>query len=387
MENNLVNNSINEENTNEDVHGETNDTEMGVNVVSGDVAEDNADGIPGTAQIRKLGTILSSMELLELSAKLAEGGYDKKLFSLLSRVYGDKKHFTGKVEAEIIENEMKEKVQRIIASNIPTELKMQTFTSFRLPVELLPEKEVVSSWIRDCSVKRQNIAVYFLADYPIAVRQYEDIIGNKAILKAYLKEAKQLELIHLFAEIFVREEKEFITGAIRMLAYEKRHFKYPELSEIKKLTQIAFDSKQVFFTTKLMYCVTFNVPRECLPDSKELYDILKICINYDEKSTKEFSQKYDFHFNSSPEAMCKYYLGNKKSQKEKTLVSKFAANLVNVEDEVTKSKLLHFAFKRGGLFRMYAGCMQDGGVNEEKQKRFRYTEEQIAWVKTLPGLK
>ena len=52
-----------------------------------------------------------------------------------------------------------------------------------------------------------------------------------------------------------------------------------------------------------------------------------------------------------------------------------------------RRKLIHGAFKRGGLFRMYAGCMQDGKVDEVKQKRFRYTDEQIAWVKTLPGLK
>jgi hypothetical protein len=39
------------------------------------------------------------------------------------------------------------------------------------------------------------------------------------------------------------------------------------------------------------------------------------------------------------------------------------------------------------MFRLYAGCMQDGYVNEEKQRKFHYSEEQIKWVETLPGLK
>lgn len=338
--------------------------------------------IPGTAQIRKLGTLLTAMELLELSAKLAEEGYEKKLFSLLSRVYSDKKHFD-----EQYQEGMEVFVNKILTSAMPSELKMQTFTSFRLPASLIPEPEIVTHWIKECSVKRQNIAVYFLADYPMATRQYEDIIGNKTIFKMYLRQAKQLEVMHLYEEIFQKEEKEFITGAIRTLAAEKRRFRYPENGEIQRLTRIAFASKQVFFTTKLMYCITFDVPKDCLPGRHELYDILKICINYDETVTREFVGKYGITFNCSPEAMCKYYLGNKKSQKERALVQRFATALMQVEDEVAKSKLLHFAFKRGGLFRMYAGCMQDGGVDVEKQKRFHYTEDEINWCQNLPGLK
>lgn len=338
--------------------------------------------IPGTAQIRKLGVLLTPMELLELSAKLADGGYDKKLFSVLSRVFGDKKHFGGKFEEG-----MEEPLQRILDSGIPTELKLQTFTSFQLPFELVPDKETVSGYIRECSPKRINIAVYFLAEYPIAVRQYEDIISNQTIFRMYLGKAKQLELMRLYAEIFQRENKEFITGALRTLANQKRHFRYPELTEIRNLTEIAFGSKQVFFTSKLLYCVTFDVPKECLPKGNDLYDILKICINYEERITREFVKKYDIRFNCSDAAICRYYLGNRKTQKEKALVAKFATHLVRVEDETEKSKLLHFAFKRGGLFRMYAGCMQDGGVNAEKQKRFHYTDEQIAWCVSLPGLR
>lgn len=343
------------------------------------------DGIPGTAQIRKLGLSMTPMELLELSARLAEGGYEKKLFSVLSRVYGDKKHFGGKYEAGK-EKEMQGYVSRILASEMPAELKMQLFTSFQLPAELLPGKEEISKYIAECSVKRTNIAIYFLADYPIAVEQYEDIIRNQNFFKLYLKEAKQLEIIHLYGEIFKREDKEFITGALRTLAALKRRFRYPEMSEIQKLTDIAFESKQVFFTSKLLYCITFDIPKECLPEGKELYDILKICINYEEKITKEFVRKYDVHFNCSDAAICRYYLANKKTQKERALVAKFASHIIKVEDEAEKSKLLHLAFKRGGLFRMYAGCMQDGSVNVEKQKRFHYTDEQIEWCASLPGL-
>ena len=69
------------------------------------------------------------------------------------------------------------------------------------------------------------------------------------------------------------------------------------------------------------------------------------------------------------------------------LVSRFATHLVRINDPQTRGRLLHQAFRRGGYFRMYAGCMQDGYVDEEKQKHFHYTDEQIAWVKELPGLK
>ena len=55
--------------------------------------------IPGTAQIRKIGASKTGMELLELSGDLAEGGYDKKLFSVLSRVYTEHKGFSKKEEA------------------------------------------------------------------------------------------------------------------------------------------------------------------------------------------------------------------------------------------------------------------------------------------------
>lgn len=338
--------------------------------------------IPGTARIRKLGLLLQPIELLELCANLAQAGEDKKLWSVLSRVYGDKKHFAGQYQSG-----MEVFVDKIMNSNVPAELKLQTFTSFQLPVQLVPEQEQVSTLIANCAAKRINIASYFLSDYPIAVRQYDDLIANRTLFKYYLKSAKQLDLIHFYDAIIQKESKEFITGALRQLYAQKRHYRYPELSEIQKLTDTVFESKQVFFTTKLLYCITFDVPKSCLPEKKEIYDILKICINYDEKITREFAEKYEINFNSSDAAICRYYLGNKKTQNEKELVEKFAAHVVRVEDEVEKSKLLHFAFKRGGLFRMYAGCMQDGEVNVEKQKRFRYSDEQIAWVSSLPGLK
>ena len=80
--------------------------------------------VPGTAQIRKIAGYMSSMELLEMAAHLAEGGYDKKLFSVLSRVFTEKKGFD-----HILEDGMQEKVQRILSADVPAELKMQAFTS------------------------------------------------------------------------------------------------------------------------------------------------------------------------------------------------------------------------------------------------------------------
>ena len=70
--------------------------------------------VPGTAQIRKIAGYMSSMELLEMAAHLAEGGYDKKLFSVLSRVFTEKKGFD-----HILKDGMQEKVQRILSADVP----------------------------------------------------------------------------------------------------------------------------------------------------------------------------------------------------------------------------------------------------------------------------
>ncbi|HOO79456.1 MAG TPA: hypothetical protein PLQ04_03620 [Lachnospiraceae bacterium] len=344
-----------------------------------DITEDG--GVPGTAQIRKLTSYMSTMELLETAAKMATEGYDKKLFSILSRVYTEKKSFQGAYEAQ-----MEPYVLMIQNSSVPSEYKMQTYTSFGLPQELLPKREVILNWLENCSGRRMNIAAYFIEAYQLEAELYREIMLNKALFKMFLRVVNVDTILRLYEVLIQKENKECITGAIRQLQNGKRHFNYTKRGLVLKVTEEAFASKEVFFTTKLLFCLAFDVPKEVLPCTKDLYKIIKISINYEEKITKEFVKKYKLDFDCSDLALCRYYLGNKKAVKEKTLVLRFASHLVQIPDTREKDKLLHGAFKRGGMFRMYAGCMQDGGVIEEKQRRFHYSEEEIAWVKTLPGL-
>lgn len=344
-----------------------------------------ADGIPGTAQIRKIATRLSPIELLELSAKLAVENYEKKLFAVLSRVYEEKKSFEYQ---EVLE--AKEYIKAIVDSAMPVEIKMQAFTSFAFAKCELPDESTLDEWIMLCSSKRINIAGYFLAAYELGSLFYERLMAKPTLFSVYVKAAKPTEVMALYETIFSKEKKEFVTGAVRNLYNEKRKFRYSTPDEKKAiylLTKKAFQEKQVFFTTKLMYCIAFRVPKEELPRGKELYEMIRISINYDERTTIEFIREYGLDFRTDDASMCRYYLANKKTPKEKNLVGKFANRVVRVEDEVEKSKLLHFAFKRGGYFRMYAGIMQDGGkVDPVKMQKFHYKEEDVAWVKNLAGI-
>ncbi len=340
------------------------------------------EGIPGTAQIRKITSYMDRMELLQLAAKLAEGGYEKKLWSVLSRVYSEKKGFQG-----VYEDGIEEPVKRILSSDVPAELKLQTFTSFALPQKVKPSDDVVGELLHGCAVKRINIAAFFLISYDCGAAHYQQILNNKALFHVYMRNARPAQIIDLYQTIILQEKKEIITQSIRQFQHTRRHLKYQSRDEakVRELTELIFQSKEVFFTTKLQACMTFDIPESLLPKGKELYDILKISINYEERITKDFVDHYHIRFDCSDLAVCRYYLGNKKTTKEKALVSKFAAHLVNVGDEAEQRKLLHAAFKRGGLFRLYAGCMQDGEVNAEKQRRFHYSEEDIAWCAELPG--
>ncbi len=340
------------------------------------------EGIPGTAQIRKITSYMDRMELLQLAAKLAEGGYEKKLWSVLSRVYSEKKGFQG-----VYEDGIEEPVKRILSSDVPAELKLQTFTSFALPQKVKPSDDIVGELLHGCAVKRINIAAFFLISYDCGAAHYQQILNNKALFHVYMRNARPAQIIDLYQTIILQEKKEIITQSIRQFQHTRRHLKYQSRDEakVRELTELIFQSKEVFFTTKLQACMTFDIPESLLPKGKELYDILKISINYEERITKDFVDHYHIRFDCSDLAVCRYYLGNKKTTKEKALVSKFAAHLVNVGDEAEQRKLLHAAFKRGGLFRLYAGCMQDGEVNAEKQRRFHYSEEDIALCAELPG--
>lgn len=340
------------------------------------------EGIPGTAQIRKITSYMDKMELLLLAAKLAENGYEKKLWSVLSRVYSEKKGFQG-----VYEEGIEEPLERILASDMPAELKLQTFTSFALPQKVKPSDEVIEELLRKCAVKRINIAAYFLISYDCGAAYYRQILNNKALFHVYVRNAGPLQIIDFYQALIRQEKKETITQTIRQFQRTKRHLKYQGQDEakVREFAELIFQSKEVFFTTKLLACLTFDIPERFLPKGKELYDILKISINYEERITKDFTDHYHIRFDCSDLAMCRYYLGNKKTTKEKALVVKFATHLVKIKDEEEQKKLLHAAFKRGGLFRLYAGCMQDGEVNAEKQRRFHYSEEDIAWCAELPG--
>ena len=337
--------------------------------------------VPGTYQIRKITSRQSTMELLATAEHLASGGYDKKLFGVLSRVYTEHKGFHYEMQEG-----MEALLQSIIMSDMPSELKMQTFTSFEIPQELRPDVTVAKEWVESCSPKRENIAAYFIAGYEYGKELYPLIVKDRNLLKIFVEASRPEALLETFEVIMEKEQKEYITGVIRMVRNVNRRIRYTDVAVAKRVTDKVFSSKEVFFTSKILYCLAFSVPMECLPSGKELYKILKISVNYEEKTTKEFVKRYHLDFDLSEAAMCRYYLGNKKSDKERQLVAKFASHVVLVEEEEMRRKLLHGAFKRGGLFRMYAGCMQDGQVDVEKQKRFRYTDEQIEWVKTLPGL-
>lgn len=340
------------------------------------------EGIPGTAQIRKITSYMDKMELLQLASKLAESGYEKKLWSVLSRVYSEKKGFQ-----DIYEDGIEGPLERILSSDMPAELKLQTFTSFALPQKVKPSEDVIEELLHGCAVKRINIAAFFLISYDCGAAHYQQILHNKALFHVYVRNAKPTQIIDFYQTIIRQEKKETITQSIRQFQHTKRHLKYQSQDEakIKEFSELIFQSKEVFFTTKLLACLSFDIPENFLPKGKEMYDILKISINYEERITKEFVDHYHIRFDCSDLAMCRYYLGNKKTTREKALVAKFAAHLVKVRDEVEQKKLLHAAFKRGGLFRLYAGCMQDGEVNVEKQRRFHYSEEDIAWCAELPG--
>ena len=362
----------------------TEQEQLKADAVTGNNARDMAEKdplVPGTAQIRKITTYMSPMELLEVAAHLAEGGYEKKLFSVLSRVFTEKKGF-GHVQQE----GMREKVQRILDSDVPAELKMQAFTSFELPQEIAPERETAEGLVSACSPKRLNIAAFFIAAYGYEKESYRMIVDNKELMKVFILSVKAEPLLLMYERIMECENKEYITGVTRAIRNAGRRFAYTDKRLVKRVTEKVFDSREVFYTSKILFCLAFSVPADCLPPVKEMYKILKISVNYDEKATRDFVKRYHSDFDVSEAAMCRYYLGNKKAEKEKPLVEKFAAHVVRVEAPEEKRKLLHMAFKRGGMFRMYAGCMQDGSVNEEKQRCFRYSEEDIAWVKTLPGL-
>ena len=345
--------------------------------------EQNADPlVPGTYQIRRIASRLTPMELLKVAEHLAAGGYDKKLFSLLSRVYTEHKGFNYAHQEGV-----KELIDSISASPVPSELKMQSFTSFEISKDLKPDAETAKQWVESCSEKRINIAAFFLSSYGYGRELYRLICSNRELNKTFIESSDPDELLALFEEVMEKEDKEFITGVIRNVKNYLHHPRYKDHAALKRVTDKVFASRQVFFTSKILYCLAFGIPADCLPQGKELYKILKISVNYEERITADFVKRYRLDFDMSEEAMCRYYLGNKKSDNEKALVEKFAAHVVQVPDDEKRRKLIHGAFKRGGLFRMYAGCMQDGRVDEQKQKRFRYTDEQIAWVKTLPGLK
>jgi hypothetical protein len=337
--------------------------------------------VPGTYQIRKITSRLNPMELLATAEHLAAGGYDKKLFGVLSRVFTEHKGFHFEKQEG-----MEELLQSIMASDVPTELKMQTFTSFEIPVELAPDAETAMEWLKNCAPKRLNIAAYFMAAYGYGKQCYPQILENRSFFRAYIQAVSPEELLRTFEAVLENEKKEYITGFIRSIKNSRRRFNYTDTEYAGKVTEKVFASREAFYTSKILYCLAFSIPRGCLPPDRELYKILRICVNYEEKCTEEFVKRYRLDFDMSEAAVCRYLLANKKTDKERALVAKFAAHVVLVDDAEQKRKLLHAAFKRGGMFRMYAGCMQDGRVDEQKQKRFHYTDEQIGWVKTLPGL-
>lgn len=343
---------------------------------------DNCLEIPGTAQIRKITTYMSSMELLLLCEKMAAEGLSKKLWSVLSRVFEDKKGFEHQEEAG-----MAEAVASVLSSDIPEVLKLQLFTSFQLPESLLPNEETLIALLSGIDKKRSNIAAYFIDDYGLELKYYDLIRNNPQVFEVLVRILSESRLIAFYTYIFENEKKEVITGDIRTLGNVRQQFHYKDIQEIQKLTDLAFQNKEVFFSSKLLYCLTFKVPVDCVKNQKDLYKILRISINYEERIAKQFVKEYKLNFDVSDLAICKIYLANKKSQNQRNLVNKFAVHLSRVEKPEDRTYLLRGAFKRGGYFRLYAGCMQDGYVDMNKMKRFKYSDEDVAWVKSLPGLK
>lgn len=344
----------------------------------------------GPSRLRKITSQYKTMELLELASEFTKAGYDKKLWSLLSRVYEDKKGFTDTEDSEdstYFDRELAlDYINDIVSSSMPSEYILQLFTSFNIPYMYKLSDEKVLELIGNINKKRSNIAGYYLALYGGEDKLYKEVLSNKEILKVLSKNISADRMVLMYENIVDNENKEYITGAVRTLNELNPRFIYKNNEIIDKLTKKVFDSKEVFFTTKILFCITFNVPEKCLPEKRDIYKILKICINYEERISREFIKKYNVDFAYNDEAMCKYYISNKKAGNEKLLVSKFANHLIRIDDENVKAKLLKNAFRRGGHFRMYAGCMQDGKVDESKLHRFHYSDEQIEWVKTLAGL-
>ena len=130
-------------------------------ITNAQTEEQNADPmVPGTYQIRKIASRLTPIELLKVAEHLAAEGYDKKLFSLLSRVYTENKGFANKDQEGI-----KELIGKIAASSMPAELKMQAYTSFEVPREYRPSLEMAEKWVMECAEKRKNIAAFFMVSY------------------------------------------------------------------------------------------------------------------------------------------------------------------------------------------------------------------------------
>lgn len=341
--------------------------------------------LPGTAQLRKVTSYMTGTQLIELASEFARVADDKKLWSLLSRVYAD-----GKILEQISDEDMprvKGVVDAIMATGMAAEYKLQLFTSFKLPKELLPSDEDIVLLASSCKKKRINILAYFIVDYNLETLLYKDVITQRDVFKIVAKKIGTKRLVALYQYIITSENKEFITGAARMLASEKVRVTYDSSIDVKGLVELIFSSKEVFFTTKLLLCMALNIPKNMLPYGRDLDKNIVISINYEERITKDFVKFYDLRFDCSDRAMCTYYLNNKKTTKERVLVQKFASHLVRIEDEEEKRRLVRKAFRRGGAFRMYAGCMQDGYVDEDKQRRFHCTEDDIQWIKSLPGLK
>ena len=337
---------------------------------------------PGTAKIRKITTELTSAQLLTLCKDMAVAGEYKKLWSVLSRVYEDKKGFGYSTEEDIAGD-----VNAIMDTDAPAELKLQLYTSFELPTSLVPSYDKARELVENCEAKRRNIAAYFITYYDYENEFCSFIISNKETFKVFLKNSSEARILRFFETVILNNEKETITGAIRFVSSQHIRFEHKDMAPIRHLAEVVFASKEVFFTTKLYFCITFNVPFKCMPEGRELDKIIRISMSYEEGITKEFVKKYNLRFDVSDEALCKYFISNKKASQEKVLVHKFACHLIHVKDEETRAKLLRSAFKKGGYFRMYAGCMQDGKVIVEKQKRFRYSDADIEWCSNLPGLK
>ena len=256
--------------------------------------EQNADPmVPGTYQIRRIASRLSPIELLKVAEHLAVNGYDKKLFSLLSRVFTEHKGFDHKDQEGI-----KELIGSIAASDMPAELKMQSFTSFEISEEYRPDVETARKWVSECAPKRKNIAAFFMASYHYGADLYDIICKDRDINKIYIESTSADDILLLFEAVIEKEDKEFITGMVRNVKNFYHRVKYKDMELVKRVTDEVFASKKVFFTSKILYCLAFYIPAECLPHDKELYKILRISVNYEEKITREFVKRYHMDFDN-----------------------------------------------------------------------------------------